>query len=213
MKITAVKFTIRSTLFLLILYFLVNITLPYGNLVIFATAGDRKEQNLIEKFFINSHISRLAISIRGISCNSPIVTLPINFTKSEYISLDGGAISLIIQQYSLLDDETYKYQKKYALKLLERTIQECHSAPYMSNIPPLVDAIVFEQVEIVNLLLENGSDPNYEFKNSSGEVRSPLMYAKALAERENSRLEADPNHPKATGRAKIILDMMHASAE
>ncbi|WP_409523222.1 hypothetical protein [Nitrincola sp. MINF-07-Sa-05] len=207
------KILIQSALAIMTLYFIINIVQPYGNLIIYATTVNRSEENLFEKFFINRYLSKLSISIRGISCNSPIITLPINLTQYEYTPFKDGSIILLIQQYASLDQKDNRRQKSYTLKLLDKTIQKCNLNTHMDHISPLVDAIFLEQSDVVKLLLERGADPNHELKSLSGSIRSPLIIARIFAQREGDRLEKNPNHPEATGQAKIILEIIQTHIE
>jgi hypothetical protein len=70
-------------------------------------------------------------------------------------------------------------------------------------------SIILGQVDIVNLLLEGGADPAYEFVVSPGVVMTPLEVAKQLAEKDSSRVEigSDSLYRK---RAGAILDIIES---
>ena len=191
-----------------------QIFLPFGNhlanIIRFAE-GDRRELSYSNRLIASYHGSIVAIRIRGLSCDAPILS-PNRLVNYDYYDYVGNAIGGAIRMYENSSVKLDRSRDARARFVIAELIAHCDPNVGL-EVPPLVDAIFAEEMEFVEALLDRGANPMLDFLVESGARRTPYRVAQRLAEIEAERLAEDPNHPEATGKARLILEMIEAHIE
>ena len=212
MRFILKKIILTIILILPITWLALQLYLPFGNhfLVVGHFSGEnRNNLSIFQKIYISPFISKNIIKIKGHSCDVHTIDI-IPFSKSSF---PNASILMSIETYDSnkkhLDDKT----KNFIRKIIRDLIRSCNPNLGPEELPPIVAAIVSEESEFVEWLLSSGADPLMTFTTPSGNKSTPFRVAERFAELEAERLIEDPNHPKATGQAKIILDIINDHIE
>lgn len=159
---------IRSALLVLITIFLVWIFLcimqPFGNHIVAIThpSSASKERNLYEKLFLNKNISIARIRLLGPSCDAPLL---INENKFffKYARGRNGALSGAIELLGARRNEMSEIEVEDSLFLIDSISKKCNPNQGVSVTPPLANAILLGEKDVVRILLQNGADANFKY--------------------------------------------------
>lgn len=159
---------IRSALLVLITIFLVWIFLcimqPFGNHVVAIThpSSAYKERNLYEKLFLNKNISMAIIRLLGPSCDAPLL---INENKFffKYARGRNGALSGAIELLGARRNEMSEIEIEDSLFLIDSISKKCNPNQGINGTPPLVNAILLGELDVVKVILKNGADVNFKY--------------------------------------------------
>lgn len=159
---------IRSTLLVLIAISLAWIFLcimqPFGNHIVAIThpSSAYKERNLYEKLFLNKNISMARIRLLGPSCDAPLL---INENKFffKYARGRNGALSGAIELLGARRNEMSEIEIKDSLFLIDSISKKCNPNRGIGVTPPLANAILLGEKDVVKILLKNGANANFKY--------------------------------------------------
>jgi hypothetical protein len=186
----------------------VNLFMPYGNHLLMAWGVGRDERNLLETLIFRPALSRAIIEMRGVSCDLPMITLPLNLFRVRYVPSKGNAISIIAILYKAHINEQNEERDSFILNHLKKTIDQCDPNADTDGVPPLINVILMRKPEILSDLIARGSDVNVfvkREKNGATYWYTPLLFAEKL-------LEATDDETSKKAYEKIVARLKQAGA-
>ncbi|WP_208943053.1 hypothetical protein [Paracidovorax avenae] len=137
---------------------------PFGNHIVAIThpSSAYKERNLYEKLFLNKNISMARIRLLGPSCDAPLL---INENKFffKYARGRNGALSGAIELLGARRNEMSEIEIKDSLLLIDSISKKCNPNRGISITPPLANAILLGEKDVVRILLKNGANANFKY--------------------------------------------------
>ena len=167
------------------------VLLPFGNhmasLIAFSETRVN-QQNLFERVFLSKATSRLAVRIRGVSRDAPVLTGS-GVLPDRYLPMVGNALSGALTLYQTSKGYLTSDELSVANLLIVELINACRPDVGPRGIPPLVDAIFTREPNFVTALLNRGASPHQEFLGPSGVRATPRLVAERL--KEKARIAQD----------------------
>jgi hypothetical protein len=185
-----------------------NLFMPYGNHLVMAWGVGRDERNLLDMIIFRPALSRAIIEMRGVSCDLPMITLPLNLFRVRYVPSKGTAISSIAILYKAHINEQNEERDSFILNHLKKTIYQCDPNADSDGIPPLINVILMCKPEILSDLIARGADVNVFVKREKTGTTywyTPLLFAEKL-------LEATDDEASKIAYKKIVAQLKQAGA-
>lgn len=194
---------------LLLIWIIFQLLLPFGNHLsglIGINKEYREQLDHATSLFSTRLFSEIRVFAVGYSCDSSL--LMFNDRHRGYISIPNDAIARSIELYEVTKSSLSPSDDVRIRSHIRGIINSCDPNLGLAGRPPIIQAIFAEETEFVELLLVRGANPFLTYISGSGSTVSPYRVAERLAEIEAEHLKEDPNHPKATGKAKIIIEII-----
>lgn len=149
---------------IILTWFLLCFMQPFGNHIVAIThpSTANEEENLYEKLFLNRNISIARIRLLGPSCDAPLL-INKNTFSFKYDQNKNGALSGAIELLGTRRKEMPENEIEDSLFLIDSISKKCNPNQGVSGTPPLVNAILLGEKDVVRILLKNGADVNFKY--------------------------------------------------
>ncbi|WP_208911656.1 hypothetical protein [Paracidovorax avenae] len=153
---------------IILAWFLFCIMQPFGNHIVAIThpSSASEEENLYEKLFLNKYISIARIRVLGPSCDAPLL-INKNTLFFKYDRNRNGALSGAIELFGERRKEMSEKEVKDSLFLIDSISKKCNPNQGVNGTPPLVNAILLGELDVVRILLKNGADVNFKYMSQN----------------------------------------------